>query len=192
MSLIHSIERFDRKRENTYYIVMEGNSTIIKFFFLLIPLIAIVVGGIVMYEKSRGKRITEKFREFSTKYKITDQDLRSVPRVFIPDNINVSVKLSEKEYSRLKGKVVDLSLSGLRVSFRFPFKQIPEDQIFRNVSIVTPISKIRIKEVKIVRIENSVKRVIFALYVKDIVENEYTELKKNMIYFEKFSKNGNK
>ena len=64
------------------------------------------------------------------------------------------------------------------------------DQVFRNVVIVTPLNRISIQALKIVRIENSVKKVIFALYIKDIEEEDYTELKKTMIYFEKFSKNG--
>ena len=149
------------------------------------------MGVIYLYEKKKGRKMVIRFREFSKKYKITEKDLRSVPRILVPDNINVGVRLCEKQYIKLKGKVVDMSLSGFRVSFKSPFKTIPEDQIFRDVAIVTPLNRISIRSLKIVRIENSVKKVIFALYIKDIDENEYIELKKTMIYFEKFSKNEN-
>ncbi len=182
---------FDREIENLYHITMAGHSIIIIIFAFLIPVGAISIGGLYFFEKKKGRNITTRFREFSKKYKITEKDLRSVPRVLIPENINVSVKLSESEYTRLKGKVVDMSLSGFRVSFRSPFRVIPEDQIFRNVLIVTPLNRINVRSLKIVRIENSVKKVIFALYIKDIDENDYTDLKNIMIYFEKFSKNGN-
>ena len=182
---------FDSEIENLYHINMGGHSTIIIIFAFLIPVGAISIGGFYLFEKRKGRKITTRFREFSKKYKITEKDLRSVPRILIPENINVSVKLSEKPYARLKGKVVDMSLSGFRVSFKSPFKVIPDDQIFRNVTIITPLERIFIKSIKIVRIENSVKKVIFALYIKDIDENDYTELKNTMIYFEKFSKNGN-
>ena len=84
-----------------------------------------------------------------------------------------------------------MSLSGLRVSFKAPFRAIPEDQIFRKVSLVTPLNRININSLKIVRIENSVKKIIFALYIKEIDEKDYTDLKNIMIYFERFSKNGN-
>jgi len=168
---------------------MDGHSIIIFLFGFVIPAGALAIGGIYLLEKKRGRKITTRFREFSKKYKITEKDLRSVPRILIPDNINVSVKLSEKQYIRLKGKIVDMSLSGFRVSFRSPFKAIPEDQIFRDVVIVTPLNRIGIKSLKIVRIENSIKKVIFALYIKDINEKDYTDLKNTMIYFEKFSKN---
>ncbi len=182
---------FDTEIENLYHIKMGSQSIIIIFFLFVILLTAFTIGGIFLYEKKKRSKITSRFREFSRKYKISEKDLRSVPRILIPDNINVSVKLSEKPYVRLKGKVVDMSLSGFRVSFRSPFKVIPDDQIFRNVTIITPLERIIIKSIKIVRIENSIKKVTFALYIKDIDENDYTELKKIMIYFEKFSKNGN-
>lgn len=183
--------QFDRQSENPYHMNMGDHSVIIKFFIFLIPLASLALGGIYMYERKKGRKIVAKFREFSKKYKITEKDLRSVPRILIPDTINVGVKFNEKEYSRLKGKVVDMSLSGLRVSFRAPFKVIPEDQIFRKVSLITPLNRININSLKIVRIENSIKKIIFALYVKDIDEKDYTELKNIMIYFEKFSKNEN-
>lgn len=170
---------------------MGGHTLIIKIFIFLIPLAALILGFIYIYEKRKGKRVTVRFREFTKKYKITEKDLRSVPRILIPDNIGVGVKLGEKEYSRLKGKVVDMSLSGFRVSFKSPFKVIPEDQIFRDVVVITPLSRIKIKSIKIVRIENSVKKVTFALYIKEIEEKDYTDLKNIMIYFEKFSKNEN-
>ena len=182
---------FDSEIENLYHIKMASHSIIIIFFVFMILLAALILGGIFLYEKKKGSKMTSRFREFSNKYKISEKDLRSVPRILIPENINVSVKLSEKPYTRLKGKVVDMSLSGFRVSFKSPFKVIPDDQIFRNVTIITPLERIFIKSIKIVRIENSVKKVIFALYIKDIDENDYTELKNTMIYFEKFSKNGN-
>jgi len=182
---------FDRQIENPYHITMGGHTLIIKIFIFLIPLAALVLGVIYLYERRKGERVTIRFREFTKKYKITEKDLRSVPRILIPDNIRVGVKLGEKEYSRLKGKVVDMSLSGFRVSFRSPFKTIPEDQIFRDIVVVTPLNRIKIKSLKIVRIENSVKKVIFALYVKEIEEKDYTDLKNIMIYFEKFSKNEN-
>lgn len=181
---------FDREKESHYYIAMGGHSIIVVFFALLIALGAFTIVGIYLYEKKKGRKITLSFREFSNRYKITEKDLRSVPRILIPENINVGVKLGEKPYNRLKGKMVDISLSGFRVSFKAPFKTIPEDQVFRNVVIVTPLNRIKIQSLKIVRIENSVKKVIFALYIKDIEEEDYTELKKTMIYFEKFSKNG--
>lgn len=170
---------------------MAGHSIIVVFFALLISLAALTIAGIYLYEKKKGRKVTLSFREFSNRYKITEKDLRSVPRILIPENINVSVKLGEKPYNRLKGNMVDISLSGFRVSFKAPFKAIPEDQVFRNVVVITPLNRINIQSLKIVRIENSVKKVIFALYIKDIEEEDYAELKKTMVYFEKFSKNGN-
>jgi len=167
---------------------MGDHSIVIKILLFLIPLAALIAGGIYMFEKNKGKRVTNRFREFTGRYKITEKDLRSVPRVLVPENINVGIKLSEKEYARLRGKVVDMSLSGFRVSFKSPFKAIPDDQVFRDVTIITPLHPVSVRALKIVRIENSVKRVIFALYIKDIDETAYSELKNIMIYFEKFSK----
>ena len=138
------MELFDSEHENLYHIEMGGHSLIIFLFIFLILSALLAIGGIFLYEKKKGRKITHRFREFSNKYKINEKDLRSVPRILIPDNINVGVKLSEKPYVRLKGKVVDMSLSGFRVSFRAPFKVIPDDQIFRNVTIITPLNRIRI------------------------------------------------
>lgn len=180
---------FDRQSENPYHITMGGHTLIIKIFIFLIPLAALTLGVIYLYERKKGKSVTIRFREFTKKYTITEKDLRSVPRILIPDNIRVGVKIGDKEYSRLKGKVVDMSLSGFRVSFKAPFKTIPEEQVFRDVVVITPLNRIKVKSLKIVRIENSVKKVIFALYIKEIEEKDYTDLKNIMIYFEKFSKN---
>ncbi len=170
---------------------MGDHSSITGFYAIMILFIALIIGIFILYERKKKKKDTLRFKEFSSSYKITEKDLRSVPRVLIPDNINVSVKLSEKEYSGVKGRVVDLSLSGLRVSFKSPFKAIPEDQIFNNITITSPISKISVKSLKIVRIENSVKKVVFALYIREIDEDGYKELKNTMIYFEKFSEHEN-
>jgi len=170
---------------------MGDHSSIVGFYIVLILLVAIIIGIFVLYEKKKRKKNTLRFKEFSNNYTITEKDLRSVPRVLIPDNISVQVKLGEKEYSGLKGKVVDMSLSGFRVSFKSPFKAIPEDQIFNNITITSPISKVSVKSLKIVRIENSVKKVVFALYIREIDEDGYKELKNTMIYFEKFSEHEN-
>ena len=60
---------FDRQIENTYHITMGGHTIIIKIFIFLIPLAALTLSVIYLYERKKGKKVTHRFREFSKKYK---------------------------------------------------------------------------------------------------------------------------
>ncbi|MEN8153390.1 MAG: PilZ domain-containing protein [Acidobacteriota bacterium] len=170
---------------------MGSYGSIFEFFLILVPILVILFTLSYYYDRRKKNQLKKKFKKFTSNYRVTREDARTVPRVIIPDSLETFLKFSEKEFYRMKGTIIDLSLSGLRVVFNNPVKKIPINQLFKNVRIVTPINSVRIGELKIVRIENIIKKGVMAFHIKDIEDNQFEELKKTMVYFERFSRNAN-
>lgn len=168
---------------------MKSHGGIFEFFLILVLVLVILFSASYFFDKIKKRRLKKKFKQFTSSYNVTREDARTVPRVVIPDSLETFLKFSEKEFSRLKGKIIDMSLSGLRVIFSNPVQKIPINQLFKNVVVETPINSVRIGELKIVRIENIIKKGVMAFHIKDIEDSQFEELKKTMVYFERFSRN---
>lgn len=162
---------------------------IVHFLLVLLSLFLIVLSGFIFLDRNKKKSVKKKFKEFSSRMRLRVDNMRAVPRVKIPESLEVFLKFSEEGYKKLKVKVVDLSLSGLRANLSYRVRKFPETMNFQNTIIVTPAGKIQIGSMNIVRIESTVKKGIIAFRFKNVKEEQFEILKNTISNIKNFSKN---
>ncbi len=156
---------------------------------LIIILVILLVLLYILVEKRRRKSIKRKFRDFSENYDLSREDMRAVPRITIPDSLEVVLTFTRGKGPDLKAYVVDMSLSGFCVKPLFPLKKLALYSIVANARMVTPVNAFVIKEMKTVRVERQVRKGLIAFYIQQIEGDQFEELKKFMAYLDKFLEN---
>lgn len=165
------------------------NSTGVLHFSLVIILVIILV--IVVYqvlEKRKRKIVRKKFRNFTASYKLTQKNMRAVPRVVVPDNLEVILTFTDSAFFGLKAYALDMSLSGFSVKPDFPLKRLPVDSVVKNVLVVTPINTFVVKEMKTIRIDHQSGKRLMAFHIESIDEDQFDNLKQFMTYLDEFLK----
>jgi hypothetical protein len=157
-----------------------------QFSIGIIALIVIVTFIYTLLEKRKKKNVTRRFREFSEDHKISRKNLRAVPRVTVPRDLEVTLTLTDNEYSGLKAHALDLSLSGFSVRPDFPLRKLPLNAIIKNVLVITPINTFAIKEMKTVRIDHQIEKRLMALHIENIDEDQFENLQQFMAYLDEF------
>lgn len=162
---------------------------IINFLLILFSVFLIFLLGLIFLDKNRKSSAKKRFRDLGHKLMDRSSDMRSVPRISVPEQLEIFLRFSEESYKRMKVKVVDLSLSGLRANFNYRVRRFPDSMSFKDASIVTPTEKIKINSVNVTRIESQVKKGIIAFRFKDMDENQFELLKKTISDIREFSNN---
>ena len=103
---------------------MNNVSGVMQFSIGIIALIVIVTIIYFILEKRKKKNVTRRFRKFSEDHIITRKNLRAVPRVTVPSDLEVILILTDNEYLGLKARALDLSLSGFSVKPDFPLRKL--------------------------------------------------------------------
>jgi len=166
-----------------------GNSTGVLHFSLFILLVIVLV--IMIYqvlEKRKRIMVRKQFRNFTASHKISQKNMRAVPRVVVPDRLDVILTFTDTEYFGLKAFAIDMSLSGLSVKPDFPLKRLPVDTVVKNVLVVTAINTFVVKEMKTVRIDHQAGKRLMAFHIESIDEDQFDNLKKFMTYLDEFLK----
>jgi hypothetical protein len=111
-----------------------------------------------------------------------------VPRVVVPDSLEVILTLTDNEYFGLKAVVMDMSLSGFSAKPDFPLKRLPLDTIVKNVLVVTPINTFVVKEMQTVRIDHQIDKRLMAFHIEKIDEDQFDNLKQFIAHLDEFLK----
>jgi hypothetical protein len=154
-----------------------------------IGIIALVVFVTIIYfilEKKKKKNATRRFRKFSEDHIVTRKNLRAVPRVTVPGDLEVNLTLTDNEYYGLKARALDLSLSGFSVKPDFPLRKLPLNAVLKNVMVTTPINTFVIKEMKTIRIDHQIEKRLMAFHIKNIDEDQFENLQQFMAYLDEF------
>ncbi|MCK4837051.1 MAG: hypothetical protein KAT17_10445 [Candidatus Aminicenantes bacterium] len=165
---------------------MERLDSVLGFSSFLLGLLILLVVFFFFYEKKKKKDIMEKFKTFSTKHTLSKENYRTVPRILIPESMEVILDLVRKNSRKIKAFAVDLSLTGISVESNFSLKETVQDMVLNNVRVTTPINIFFIKELRLVRKEQRVKKMFMAFYIKDIDEDQFEELKVFLKYLDEF------
>jgi hypothetical protein len=167
---------------------MNGMIELTTFFIILT--IALIIFYIVK-EKKKRKDIKTKFKKFSENYEQSQKKLRTVPRIRIPDSMEVKITILDDSFLRLKGHVIDMSLSGLLVKVKtdFTLKRIPLNTIIKHMQVITPINTFTITELKSVRIDYQVEKRLMAFHIEKIDPEQFEFLKTFITYLDNFLKN---
>jgi len=165
-----------------------GSAVFLSVFIIGIVLIIIFI--YLKLEKNKKKNIEDKFRTFSKNLDLPQSNLRAVPRISVPQSMEVIFTLNEKGHQGLKFFVLDISLSGFLVEPDFPSKKIPLNPVLGCVTITTPINHFLVKEIKLLRIEQRLKKKVLAFQIQKIDEEQFEELKMFIKFLDKFLDNG--
>lgn len=166
-----------------------SNTTVVLVFSVGIIILIIAVSMVyVILEKKKKQRVKLEFRSFSRDYKISKKNMRAVPRVSVPQSLDVILTLTDNEYFGLKARALDISLSGFSVKPDFPLKRLPLNVIINNVLVVTPINTFVVKEMKTVRIDHQIDKRLMAFHIKTVEEDQFANLKHFMSYLDEFQK----
>jgi hypothetical protein len=165
---------------------MNNVSGVMQFSIGIIALIIIVTVIYIILEKRKKKIVTNRFRRFSEDHKVSRKNLRAVPRVTVPSDLEVILTLTDNEYFGLKARTLDLSLSGFSVKPDFPLRKLPLNAVLKNVLVITPINTFVIKEMKTVRIDHQIEKRLMAFHIENVDEDQFENLQKFMAYLDEF------
>ncbi len=164
---------------------MSGIVEFIVFLALSIILIAIVY---IFQEKKKKKRIKRKFKQFTENHKLSREEMRTVPRISIPEAMDIILTLTDNDYFGLKAHTLNMSLTGFAVKPNFPLKKLPLNMIIKNAEVVTPINTFVIREMKAIRINHQVDKRLIAFHIEKIDGDQFEKLKTFMTYLDNFLK----
>ena len=147
-----------------------------------------LLGAILLqrWEYRRKVQFKKRFKEFSRENNFTFRDLRAVPRVLIPENLDVTLQFSSGKYSAHKATVMDVSLNGFATRLAFGARKLTLNEEFKDVIVETPINKFTVKHLKSVRIEPQMEKRVMAFQILHIDEDQFAELKTFMAHLNKF------
>jgi len=157
---------------------------------LVISLITLLGLLYVVSEKNKKKNLKKEFKNFGDTFKLPELELRAVPRITIPESLEVTLTIKNGKYPEMRGYVSDMSLSGISVKPDFPLKRLTLHSIIKNAEINSPVQKFTIKELKTVRIDRNTERRQAAFRINSIEGEQFDELKKFIAYLDQFLKNG--
>jgi hypothetical protein len=159
---------------------------VLQFSIGIIALIVFVTIIYLILEKKKKKNATRRFRKFSEDHTLTRKNLRAVPRVTVPVDLEVNLTLTDNEYYGLKARALDLSLSGFSVKPDFPLRKLPLNAVLKNVLVTTPINTFVIKEMKTIRIDHQIEKRLMAFHIENIEEDQFENLQQFMAYLDEF------
>lgn len=168
---------------------MDKITGIVEFTILLVVAVFLIILIYVSREKKKKQEIKQKFKRFSESYQLSKQEMRAVPRITVPDRVEIILTLTDRDYFGLKAKARDISLSGFAVIPDFPLKKLPLNVRLKNVLVVTPINTFVIREIRTVRIDHQVDRRLMAYHIEKIDGDQFENLKRFIAYLDNFLKN---
>lgn len=161
---------------------------VVEFTVFLVIIVVLISLFYVSLEKKKKREIERKFKKSAEDHQLSKQDMRTVPRIYIPDSMKIILTLTDDEYFGLKARALDISLSGFAVKPDFPLKKLPLNIIVNNVLVITPINTFVIREIRTVRITHQVDKRLMAYQVEKIDSDQLENLKAFIAYLDKFLK----
>lgn len=167
---------------------MSKTGGIVEFTVFLAVVIILIALVYLSREKKRKREVKKKFRKFTENYQLSQQDMRTVPRITIPDPMEITLTLTDNEFFGLKAHAIDMSLSGFAVKPDFPLKRLPLNTHLKNVLVVTPINTFVVREMRTVRIDHQVDKRLMAYHIEKIDGDQFEDLKTFIAYLDNFLK----
>jgi hypothetical protein len=154
-------------------------------------LIGIVVFFYYSAERKKKEKIRNSFKNISKKQNVDYNDLRTVPRILIPELLGISLTLTDESYFGLKAFAIDVSGSGFSVRPDFPLRKLPIDTVLNNILVKTSINSFVIKKIRTVRYKHEIKKRLLAFEIISIDENQKKKLIDFINYLKDYLKDEN-
>lgn len=170
-------------------IEMDQIISVVGFTVFIVALILLGILVLLKIEKNRKRELSRNFREFIKEQDLTYKDLRAVPRILIPESLDVVLTFGDHKYMGKKAFVIDISLGGFAARLNFPIRKLPLNTHLHRVRVDTPLNSFVVKTLKSVRMEPQIERRMMAFQIIDIDEDQFEALKVFMAYLHRFLKN---
>lgn len=168
----------------------DKQSQIIKFLLFMVLLIAIVILTYIFFEFRHRRNIWKNFRKFTETHCLPQAEMRSMPRVSIPDTLKVFLTFTGGGFAGRKAQVMDISAAGFGVRALFPSKKLPLNSSLPGAVIHTPINRFVIREIKSVRLENRLRGQTLGIQIAAMDEEEFKEMIRFITYLREFLHHG--
>jgi len=165
---------------------MSKLSGIVEFIVFLAIVIILITFIYIFQEKKKKKRIKREFKKFTENHQVSKKEMRTVPRISIPESMEILLTLRDKDYVGLKDFTLNMSLTSLAVKPDFPLKELPLNMIIKNSKLSTPINSFAIREMKAIRIDQQVDKRLIAFHIEKIDGDQFEKLKTFMTYLDHF------
>jgi hypothetical protein len=174
-----------------YYVLyklmnMERFDSVLIFSLLLFGLVILLILLFRIHENRKRKNIKKKFKTFISEHDLKKNDLRAVPRILIPESIDIILNLPFKSSSHLKAAVLDISLTGISARPRFSLKKLPQGVVLTDVTVHTPVNRFYVAELKLIRKEHRMKSDFMAFRIVRIEADQFEQLQFFMTYLNEF------
>ena len=153
--------------------------------------ILIILGGVIYLarEKQKKNEIKQKFKKFSKDHRLPKKEMRAVPRITIPDAMEVILTLTDDAFFGFKSRAVDMSLSGFAVIPDFPARKLSVNTSLQNVLVATPINTFVVRELKTIRMDQRPGKQLIAFHIEKVDGDQFEYLKTFIVYLDTFMKN---
>ena len=168
----------------------DKQSQIIKFLLFMVLLIAIVILTYIFFEFRHRRSIWKNFRKYAENHNLPQTEMRSMPRVSIPDTLKVFLTLTGGNFAGRKAQVLDISAAGFGVRACFPPNKLSLNSSIPGAVIHTPINHFVIKEIKSVRLENRLRGQTLGIQIEAMDEEEFKEMIRFITYLREFLHHG--
>ena len=186
-----------RKMRNTLFVLSrtlslsgDQKSQIVKFLLFMILLVAVVILTYIVFEFRHRRNIWKNFRKFAENHCLPQTEMRSMPRVSIPDTLKVFLTLTGGRLAGRKAQVLNISAAGFGVRALFPTDNLPPNSSIPGAVIQTPINRFVIREIKSVRLENRLRGQTLGIQIEAMDEGEFREMIRFITYLKEFLHHG--
>jgi hypothetical protein len=168
----------------------DQQSQIIKFLLFMVLLVAIVIFTYIFFEFRHRRNIRKNFRKFAENHCLPQTEMRSMPRVSIPDTLKVFLTLTGGSFAGQKAQVLNISAAGFGVRALFSTQKLPPNSSIPGAVIQTPINRFVIREIKSVRLENRLRGQTLGIQIEAMDEDEFKEMIRFITYLKEFLHHG--
>ena len=165
---------------------MSGLSDALMFFGLILFLIFLSGGLYLLFEKRRKAAVNKRFRTFHAQQNLSGKDLRTLPRISIPDSMDVILSFLDEKQSQRKAFATDISMNGVAAAPDFSVRKVSSDLVLENVQVDTPINQFFINKLRLIRVGSLLEHKLMAFTFEHMDEEQFEELKIFMNHLNKF------
>lgn len=165
---------------------MSGLSDVLFFLGLILFLIVLAGGLYMLFERRRKRAVNKRFRTFHAEESLSEKDLRTVPRISIPDSMDVVLSFLDERQLERRAFATDISMNGVAAAPDFSVRKVSSDLVLENVQVDTPINQFFINKLKLVRVGSLLEHKLLAFTFEHMDDEQFEALKIFMNHLNKF------
>jgi len=160
-------------------------------FLVLIVMLSILAGwGYRVFERRKKMSVSRQFKDFQAEHPHVVADMRTVPRIGIPETMDVVLTFRDARQRERRAVVIDISMNGMASEPRFSLRRVRLPLILEDARVQTPINHFHIRRLKMVRMGRATNQKVLGFAFEDVEAEQFEELKSFMTYLNRFLAHG--